>query len=70
MTRYPRNLAHLFLYGLYASLKKTNVKGSEMLLLSFLFITDVFFLKVICIMKLRNNFNEQKCLVLVKMLGQ
>ena len=39
-----------------------------MLLLSILFDTDVFFLKVICIMRL-NNFNEQQCIFLVELLG-
>ena len=40
-----------------------------MLLLSILFDTDVFFLKVICIVRLKNNFNEQQCIFLVELLG-
>ena len=40
-----------------------------MLLLSILFDTDVFYLKVICTMRLKNNFNEQQCIFLVELLG-
>ena len=36
--------------------KKISEKDNELLLSSVLFITDVFYLKITCIMKLRNNF--------------
>ena len=36
--------------------KKVAKKDNELLLSSFLFITGVFYLNIICIMKIRDNF--------------